>query len=803
MTERILTLRNRFFAAVPEICPERARIFTDSMRRTEGQPIVLRRAKAFYEVLDRMSLCVAEGELIVGNQASKPRSAPVYPEYSIEWLRNEFNGRPYHFHERPADRYVYGEETRQEILALLDYWQGKSVYENLRQNLPEEVNSAWDAGVIDDTWVSSSGLGNLLVDFEKVLKNGLRAVIRQAAERKTRLKLSEPGEIQKQWFLDAVILTNRAVINFSNRLARRCREMAGRAQDPQRALELETLAEICARVPEQPARTFWEAVQAAWLILLALHLESNGHAISLGGFDQYLYRYYRADREAGRLTEEQALELIEAFFIKCNELNKLRSWPDTSLFLGYHMAINLAIGGRTAEGRDALNEISRLCIDACADLRLFTPSVSLKVFSGTDERIIGRALKAVQIHQGGQPAFYNDDAFREILRNMGVREEDLHAWAPVGCIEAGVQGKWDYAAKGPWLSVAKVLEITLNGGRDPATGRKFLPQLKELRSFADIGELMEAFKRQLHHFMELQVICEHVNDDLHRQVDLNAFRASLVDDCIERGLTLLEGGSVYSADGGPTCGTVTAGDCLAAIETVVFRKKLLSAEQVAHALETNFEDSSTNPTGEEVRRILWSRAPKFGNDDDGADRWVAEVAEYIGSTYQRDFRNSRFGKGPIPACYAYSQSPVTGNVAFGALVGALPCGRKAGRPVNNGVSPENGAELAGPTAAINSVGKLPSIWFQKGAILNVRLTEDTLGTPEGIRRVAALIRSLFAQKGVQVQFNVVGSETLRDAQRHPESYPDLMVRVSGYSALFTPLDRRAQDDLIERVEFHA
>lgn len=803
MTERIARLREQLMATQPEICPERARIFTDSMKKSEGEPIVIRRAKGFYEVLDRMSIYLGEDELVVGNQASKPKSSPIYPEYSIEWLKTEFEGKPYHFHERPGDKFFYSEETKEEILSLLEYWEGKTVYENLRKNLPEEIDEAWKAGIIDDTWVSSSGLGNLLVDFEKVLKIGLNGIIAQAQERKSRLNLAEPDEIKKLWFLDAVILSNQAVINFSKRLAEKCRQMALFVKNPDRIKELETMASICLKVPAEGAGSFWEAVQSTWIILLALHLEANGHAISLGRFDQYLYPYFKKDQEAGTLSREQALELIEAFYIKCNELNKLRSWPDTEFFLGYQMFVNLAVGGQTAEGKDALNEISYLCIEACEQLKLFTPSVSVKVFSGTDPKVIERALIALQEHKGGQPAFYNDDAFMDILENMGIHEEDLHNWAPVGCIEAGIQGKWDYAAKGPWLSVAKVLEITLNGGKDPASGRTFLPQEKDLRTFSGMDELMEAFRKQLHHFMELQVITEHINDEMHKRIDLNAFRSSLVDDCIERGLTLIEGGSVYSADGGPTAGTITAGDALAALDSIVYQKKMITQEQVAHALETNFEDQGTDPTGEEVRQILWNKAPKFGNDDDLVDKWVAEIADYIGSTYQKDFRNSRYGKGPIPACYAYSQSPVTGNIAFGSMVGALPNGRKAGRPVNNGISPENGAEISGPTAAINSVGKLPSIWFQKGAIFNARLTEETLTTKEGISRVTALIQSLFAKKGIHIQFNVVGSETLRDAQAHPENYADLMVRVSGYSALFTPLDPKVQNDLIERVEFHA
>jgi len=803
MNKRIKRLKNNIMETNPEICPERARYFTESMKKTEGEPIVLRRAKAFYDVLDRMSIYVGKDELLVGNQASKPKASPIYPEYSIEWLKKEFEGDPYYFDKRPGDRFYYSKDTKEEILSLLGYWEGKSVYENLRKNLPEECNAAWDAGIIDDTWVSSAGFGNLLVDFEMVLKEGLRGVIERAKKRKKALKITEPGEVEKLWFLQAVITTNEAVINFSQRFSRKCQDMAIFESDPSRIKELKTMSVNCLNVPEKPATTFWEAIQSVWMILLTLHLESNGHAISLGRFDQYLFPYYKKDIENGVITKEQALELIEAFFIKANELNKLRSWPDTAFFLGYQMFINLAIGGQTADGKDALNEISYLCVDACENLKLFTPSVSVKVFSGTNQEILEKSLKAVQIHKGGQPAFYNDDVFMDILRNMGINERDLYNWAPVGCIEASIPGKWDYAAKGPWLNVAKVLELTLNGGKDPATGRIFLKNDNNLMNFKNMDDLMEAYKNQLHYFMELQVITEHINDEMHKQIDINAFRSSLIHDCIKRGLPLIKGGSIYSADGGPTAGTITAGDSLAAIDTIIFKKKLLTAEQVFHALKTNFEDDTTTPTGEEIRQILWNKAPKFGNDIDEVDQWVSSLQDYIGSTYQKDFHNSRFGKGPIPCCYAYSQSPVTGNIAFGSFVGALPCGRKMGRPVNNGVSPENGAEKNGLTAAINSIGKLPSIWFQKGAIFNVRLTEDTLTTKEGIKNVASLIKVLFAKKGIHIQFNVVGSETLRDAQLHPEEYSDLMVRVSGYSALFTPLDPKVQNDLIERVEFGA
>lgn len=800
MNKRISNLRERYFETVPEVCPERARYFTQSMKETESEYIALRRAKAFANVLDNMTIFVAKDELIVGNLASKPRSAPVYPEYSIDWIIEEFNGKPYPLDERPGDKFICTGETKAEILGMLDYWRGKTVYENLRKNLPEACNQAWDMAAIDDTWVSSAALGNHLVDFEWVLKEGLVGVVDRAENYLQEIDLTQPDAIKKYWFLQSVVIANNAAIRFSKRFSEECKHLAVQEKDPIRKAELEKLSNICLNVPANPAMTFWEGVQAVWFTLLLVHIESNGHANSIGRFDQYLHGLYETDIKNNVLSREGAFELIEAFIIKCNEINKLRSWPDTSMFLGYHMAINLAIGGQTEDGKDAVNDLSYLVLEACGDVQLFTPSISVKWFEGTDDKFIEKALEIVQMHKGGMPAFYNDKAFIRTLLEMGIDKKDAWNWAPVGCIEASIPGKWDFAAKGSWLSVAKVLEITLNNGKDPATGITLLPGDGDLSTFKSTEEILEAFKKQLHYFMELQVITEHINDEMHKVIDINAFTSSLVHDCIERGISLIEGGSIYSADGGPTCGTITAGDSLAAIDYAVFEKRLFTGEQLLHALDTNFQDLTTSPTGEEIRQVMNNKAPKFGNDDDKADIWSMNVADYIGSAYRNDFKNSRYGKGPVPCCYSYSQSPVTGNVAFGAAVGATPNGRKAGKPVNNGMSPCNGAEKTGATAAINSVCKMPSIWFQKGAILNMRLGNGILTTVEGRARVTGLVKVLFEKYGEQVQFNVVDNKVLTDAKAHPENYRDLLVRVSGYSCLFTPLDPRCQDDLIERLE---
>ena len=801
MTDRIQTLRDGLFENIPDICPERAVIFTKSMKSTEGQPIVKRRAQSLYDVLDRMTIFVRDGELLVGNQASSVRAAPVFPEYSTDWIVSEFRGEPYHFAQRPCDQFTYTEEAKTQILDTIDYWRNKTLIENVWSQLPEQARVAWEINAIDDTWCAAAGLGNVLPDHEWVLKEGLNGVIARARKRLEQLDLTEPGTISQYWFLQAVIKANEAVINFARRFADRLAQMAEQTADPKRKQELLTMSENCRQVPANPAKSFWQAIQTAWFIQLILQIETNGHAISLGRFDQYLWPYYKHDIDSGLITREFALELVESFFIKANEINKLRSWPDSEYFPGYHLAENLAIGGQTADGKDAVNELTHLVLEATEEMGLTKPSVSLKWFEGTPDEFMHRALQVVQAHQGGQPALYSDPSVMRILDNMGIAKEDLYNWSPVGCIEATIPGKWDFAAKGSWLNLAKVFEITLNNGTDPASGATLLPGDGDLSTFTSAEQIMKAYKKQLRYYMDLQVIVEHISDEMHILHDQNAFRSSLVHDCIERGKSLIEGGARYTADGGPTAGAVSVGDSLAAIQYVLFEKKLLTPKQLIHAMQTNFEDESTSPTGTEIRQMLINKVPKFGNDDDYADRWTVEIDDFLGYTYNKELKSYRYGKGPIPASFSLSLSSVTGNVAFGKSVGALPNGRKAGTPVNNGVSPANGSEQHGPTAVINSEAKLPSIWFQKGSIFNMRLSADTLTNEAGRNRALALVKTHFKNNQYHIQFNVLDDETLVEAQEKPEEYRDLMVRIAGYSAFFTPLNRELQNDVIERMKF--
>ena len=381
------------------------------------------------------------------------------------------------------------------MLETIDYWKNKTLIKSIWNNLPEEARTAWEINAIDDGWCAAAGLGNVLPDHRMVLTHGLDYVIAKAEQRIQNLDLAEPGTISQYWFLQAVVTANKAVINFAERYAALLESEAADCTDAFRKTEMLTMAANCRRIPAKPAESFWQAVQTVWFIQLILQIETNGHAISLGRFDQYLYPYYKNDIEKGIISREQALEIVESFFVKANEINKLRSWPDSEYFPGYHLAENLAIGGQLADGSDAVNDLTRTVLEATGDLKLTKPSVSFKWYEGTSDATMDEVLQIVDRHKGGQPALYNDPGVMKILEGMGIAREDLYTWAPVGCIEATIPGKWDFAAKGSWLNVAKVFEMTLNNGTDPNSGICLLPGDGEFSSFKSSADLMKAFKK--------------------------------------------------------------------------------------------------------------------------------------------------------------------------------------------------------------------------------------------------------------------------------------------------------------------
>ncbi len=797
ISQRTVQLRDTLIATAPRICSERARLLTQSMKETEGQPLIIRRAKGFEKILNEMAIFIRPGELIVGNQASELRASPVFPEFAIQYLIEELDGNPMRPEDRPGDRFQISEEDEISLREVAQWWRGKTVQEYKMNLLPDEVRQAYvEQRLFLINQGDSGGNGHFILDYPKILNQGLVGIIKEVEGELKDLKLWQAEDFEKKYFLEAVLITLKAAINFANRFAALAKEMTGKEADPIRKAELEKISEHCQRVPAHPARTFREAMQSLWFAHLMIQIESNGHSMSFGRFDQYMYPFYEDDIGKGRITPEEAVELIECLWIKSLELIKIRAWYHTRYVGGYPMFQNLSLGGQTRDGRPAINDLSWLALEATSNLKIPSPSVSVRYWNGMPEDFLLKALETIDIHRGGQPALYNDEVIIPSQLKVGVTLEDAYDYAIDGCIEPSEPGRSlrpsNYYSQ---FNLLKVLELTLNGGQDPRSGIKLHsnPDGKDLLTFKSFEELSAALKDQIEYYTRLMVIGINCVAKAFAELAPTPFASAMVDDCIKKGKDIEWGGARYNSAGMIQMGMANVGNSLAALKKTMFEEKRLTPEQIRHALETNFEDDTASPNGEEIRQILLS-VPKYGNDDESVDFLVKEVYEFTAKGVTDYIIYTTGG-----TCNTQT-SPVTSHVALGGFCGATPDGRKAWMPVNEGVSPAQGTDTKGPTAALNSVARLDHVLCADGTLLNQKFSPISFQDPTQLQRLASLVRTYFTLGGMHIQFNVVSAQTLRDAQRHPEKYPNLLVRVAGYSALFVTLEPAIQDDIISRTE---
>jgi len=788
-TPRVRNLRERLLDTTPQICVERARLITEACRAHEADPPVLRRAMALAHILDSMTIFIDQGELIVGNQASSPRAAPIFPEYSVDWIEKEIDD----FAHRPADAFLVDPKVKDELLSeILPYWRGRTLYDRVLATLPEVVRQAEEIGAITGRGYTTCGDGHIIVDFPTVLHRGLEAVIQDAQEALRSLSPYDAGEIRKHPFLEAAVVACQAALRFAARYAEEAERQAEREPHPSRREELKRIASTCRKVPRRPAETFYEAVQSIWLVHLVTQIESNGHSFSLGRFDHYVHPFYRADIEAGLLTEAEALELLQCLWLKFFSLSKIRPWSHTRFNLGYPTYQNVTVGGQTPDGQDATNDLSYMVLHTIQETRLTQPNVSARYHAQTPERFLMECARTIRMGFG-MPAMKNDEIIIPALLEKGVRPEDAYNYAMVGCVEVAVPGKWGYRSTGmSFFNLLKVLELTYNDGCDPNTGLRLHPGRGGLADLDTSEDLYEAFHDQLRFYTQCHVAMDTVGDLALEELVPDAFCSALVADCIARGRTVKEGGAVYDVVSGMQSGVANVANALMALRELVYEEGVYSAEEVKRGLESDFAGLE----GESMRQRM-AAAPKYGNDIEEVD----ELAVRVFNDYLQEvskYRTSRHGRGPIGGTYAGSTSNVSANVPLGMSVCATPDGRRAGEPIAEGVSPAHGTELRGPTAVMRSVTKLPTIKMI-AQLLNLRLLPQSLDTEEGLRRLVRLLRGFQALKGWHVQFNTVSTETLLDAQEHPERYRDLVVRVAGYSALFVTLDRATQDDIIQRT----
>jgi pyruvate formate-lyase/glycerol dehydratase family glycyl radical enzyme len=791
MSARVRALRENLLDTMPSVCVERARYFTEAYRKHENDPMVLRRAKSLAHVLANMTIYIQPGEVLVGNQASAPRAAPIFPEFSVDWIAPEID----EFIHRPADRFTVNPEVKRELLEeIIPYWEGRTLYDRARAGMPEDVWQAQDMGLISGRGNITSGDGHIIMDIPRVLAEGLEGFIQRAEVRLEALQSTTHMEdLKAVAFLQGAVIACRAAIRFAERYTEEAERQAAACSDPQRKEELRRIAAICRRVPGKPAHSFQEAVQSAWFVHLISQIESNGHSFSMGRFDQYAYPFYQADMQAGLITREFALDLVEQLWLKLFSVIKIRPWSHTRFGIGYPTYQNVTVGGQTPDGKDATNELSYLVLETIRETRLTQPNVSARYHSGTPDRFLFECARTIRLGFG-MPAMKNDEMIIPALLEKGVVSEDAYNYAIVGCVEAAVPGKWGYRNTGmAFLNLLKVLELAYNNGQDTVTGVTLHPGKGRLEDFTTFEELYAAFYDQMKYYTRAHVVFDTIADLSLEELSPDAFCSALVDDCLERGKTIKEGGSVYDVVSGLQSGLANVANALMALKTRVFDEKTLSAEEVHEALSTNFEGIP----GEKIRQQLLS-VPKYGNDiaevDDLAVRVLSDYLEIV-----KPYRTTRAGRGPIGCNYAGSTSNISANVPMGQPVCATPDGRRAGEPIAEGVSNFHGTDTRGPTAVMRSVTKLPTIKML-AQLLNLRLSPATLATDAGLWRLVTLLRGFQALKGWHVQFNVVDSKTLKLAQANPEEYKDLVVRVAGYSALFVSLDKATQDDIIMRTE---
>ncbi len=792
ITERIASLKERMLSVKSTICTERAKIYTKAYQEHEDSLVILKRAFALEKTLNEMSIFIDEGELIVGNQSSALRAAPIFPEYVTAWIINELD----EFDKRPGDAFYITEEQKKELREICTWWEGKTLIEkgnSLMSPLNREIH---DSGIIRAEGNLTSGDAHIAVNFEKILKIGLAGYLNEIERAERSLKSSEKDLAKKQNFYKALKIGIESFKEFIRRYEKLALELSGLQIDTVRKEELLLISKNCRNISNSPPSDFYEALQLTWFVQLVLQIESNGHSVSLGRMDQYLWKFYKNDLATGRISEDFALELLENTWLKLLSINKIRSWSHTRFSAGGPLYQNVTIGGQTADAKDAVNDLSFLILDSVGRMKLTQPNLSVRFHKNIDPEFLNQCVNV--IGKGfGMPAFNNDEIVIPSLIDLGVSEEDAYNFSAIGCIEIAVPGKWGYRCTGmSFLNFMRVFLAAMNNGLDTMTGRTFCPGTGNFEDFSDFKDLMAAWKHQIKFYAKETVEIDAAADLALEELVPDILCSAFVDDCIARGKTIKEGGSVYDFISGLQVGIANLGNSLAAIKKLVFEEGVISKEVLMQNLKNNFEGQE----GEKVRQILLNYAPKYGNDDDYVDNLLIEAYNCFIDELE-EYHTTRYGRGPIGCRYYAGTSSISANVPSGSVVPATPDGRKAFTPVAEGCSPTSGTDTLGPTAVFKSVSKLPTDRITGGVLLNQKLSPSALTNETQKQKLISIISTFFATlKGWHVQYNIVSRDTLLAAKKNPENYRDLVVRVAGYSAFFIALSPDTQDDIIARTE---
>jgi formate C-acetyltransferase len=781
MNERVARLRQQSLETKPWLSIERAQLLTRFLRQCGNLSAPMRRALAFQYIMENKTIYIGDDELIVGERGPSPKGTPTYPEWCCHTLE-DFEI----LHSRPKISYRVDEDARRiQRDEIIPFWKGNSMRDLIFREMSPEWKDAYEAGIFTEFMEQRAPGHTVLGDV--IYRKGLLDLKEEIAASIARLDFfNDPEAYDKREELKAMAIAADAVIRFAERHAEKARELAATTADPRRKRELERIAEVCTRVPARAPRDFWEALQAYWFIHLGVITELNTwDSFCPGHLDQHLEPFYRRGIADGTLTRESARELLQCFWIKFNNQPAPPKVGVTAAESGtYTDFANINMGGLRTDGSDAVNEVTYLLLDVVDEMRLLQPSTNLQLSKKNPDRFLKRGLEIVR--QGwGQPSIFNADAVVEELLRQGKSIEDARAGGISGCVETGAFGKEAYILTG-YFNLTKVLEITLNNGVDPRTGKKIGVETGDPRSFASYDELFSAFKRQLHHFVDIKVKGNNIIERLYATHVPAPFLSLLIDDCIARGRDYHNGGPRYNTTYIMGVGPASCADSLAAIREHVFDRRDISMDELLAALAADFRGF------EKLRLRLWNKSHKYGNDDDYADRILCDVFNaFFDEVNGRP--NTRGG------AYRVNFLSTTCHVYFGSVTGATPDGRHAWEPLSDGISPVQGADRHGPSAAIKSAAKMDHL-RTGGTLLNQKFTPSLLAGEEGLNHLARLVRSYFALDGHHIQFNVVTAETLRAAQANPEKYRDLIVRVAGYSDYFCDLTPALQNEIIARTE---
>ena len=827
-SDRIKRLVDHLYAKMPEIEASRAELITEGYKMTEGLPIMMRKALSFKHIMENLPIIIRPDELIVGSTTIAPRGCQTYPEFSYEWLEAEFDTVEH----RSSDPFYISKDTAKRIVEADKYWKGKTTSELATSYMSPETLRAMKHNMFTPGNYFYNGVGHITVQYWKVLEIGLEGIIQEAAAERAKLNPGDENYAKKNTFLEAVIISCNAVITYAERYATLAREMAAKEYKADRKKELLKIAENCSNVPRRGAKSFYEACQSFWFVQQVLQIESSGHSISASRFDQYMYPYYEKSINDGSMTRDEAQELVDCVWVKYNDLNKCRDAASAEGFAGYSLFQNLIVGGQTVDGKDATNDLSFICIWASKHVFLPMPSLSIRVWEGSSQDLLLCAADLTRTGIG-LPAYYNDEVIIPSLMNRGIPLNEAKEYGIIGCVEPQVPGKTEGWHDAAFFNMCRPLEMVFTNGYD--NGEIASIQTGDVESFTSFEQFFDAYKKQMEYNISLLVNADNAIDMAHMTLNPLPFESCLVDDCIKRGLALQEGGAVYNFTGPQGFGIANVADSLYTVRELVFNQKKLSMAELKKAMEFNFGEGLDTVTANDIARRVSEELtkvgkavkddlltqivntvleyelpaeekaryqkiremiialPKYGNDIDEVDELAVEAA-YTYSKPIEKYRNPRGGQ------FQAGMYPVSANVPLGHQTGATPDGRLAHTPVADGVGPTSGYDVSGPTASCNSVAKLDHGICSNGTLFNMKMHPTAMAGQKGLESFVGLIRGYFDQGGMHMQFNVVDRQTLLDAQAHPDKYSGLVVRVAGYSALFTTLSKSLQDDIIKRTE---